>query len=44
MRRVPGGAINNDIEELNEELQKALKREEDLHKQLKEEKEEREIR
>lgn len=37
-------SFNDDLEELNEELQKYLKREEDLHKQLKEEKEEREIR
>ena len=35
-------SFNTDLEELNEELQKALKREEDLHKQLEKEKEERE--
>lgn len=35
-------SFNNDLEELNEELRKALKREEDLHKQLEKEKEERE--
>ena len=35
-------SFNNDLEELNEELQNDLKREENLHKQLEEEKEERE--